>query len=230
VEKEIIRLAKAILNMNPAEAEVAAKDCVAKGINMAEVIRKGIAEPFRVLGEKFKRMEIFLPELMAASEAFYQAFDVIRAEFEKGMLEKQFWATMVIGTIFGDIHTVGKDIFIPIAMAEGIKVIDLGIDVPPEKFVEAIKKYNPDIIGFGTYMAETLYNSKVVLKAIEDAGLRENRIVAAGGPAVAALEVDSEKCREFGLDVAATDAFRGIQRIKEEFKRRKGGKSEYYDL
>lgn len=223
MEKEIERLADAILSMKPEEAKAAAEDCMAKGLDIVEVIKKGIADPFTVLGERFKRMEVFLPELMAAAEAFYEAFDVIKPEFEKGMLKNQFWATMVIGTIFGDIHTVGKDIFIPIAIAEGINVIDLGIDVPPEKFVEAIRKHDPDIIGFGTYMAETVYNSKVVLKAIEEAGLRGNRVVAAGGPACAPLEVDAVKCREFGLDIATTDAFAGIEKIKEEVKKRRGG-------
>lgn len=222
METEVIeRLANAILTYNPEEAKKAAEEIVARKIDLKEVIKKGIVDPFKKLGEKFKNMEIFLPELMAAAEAFYRAFEVIKPEFERKYPKEEFWATMVIGTIFGDIHTVGKDIFIPIAMSEGIRVVDLGVDVPPEKFVEAIKKYNPDIIGFGTYMAETVYNSRVVLKAIEEAGLRQKRIVAAGGPACAPLEVDDKKCKEFGLDLAATDAFAAIEKIKTLIKERK---------
>jgi 5-methyltetrahydrofolate--homocysteine methyltransferase len=116
---------------------------------------------------------------------------------------------MVIGTIYGDIHTVGKDVAIPVFEAAGFDVIDLGAAVPDEKFVEAVREHKPQLVGLGTYMTSTFMHTRETVKALADAGLRAGVKVICGGPAV-----DAPTARKMGADDASDNAWDAVEKMK----------------
>jgi 5-methyltetrahydrofolate--homocysteine methyltransferase len=123
---------------------------------------------------------------------------------------------MILGTIHGDIHTVGKDVAIPVFQAAGYEVIDLGVDVPDSGFVDAIRKHQPQIVGLGTYMTSTFMHARETVRVIADAGLRSEVKIICGGPAV-----DSGAAKRMGCDDASDDAWEAVgklDRLMEELK------------
>jgi len=209
VEETLGKLKEAIVNMDAEAARTIANETMQKGVPVIEAVKKGLCEAMFMIGEKFQSGEIFMPEMAASAEAFYSAYDVLKPEFVKAIGKDDFLGTMVIGTIAGDIHSVGKDLFIPVAMSGGINSIDLGIDVPPERFVEAVKKHNAEIVGVGTYMSETFFHTPDVVGALKREGLRDKVKIICGGPSV-----DANQARKFGADDASDDAWEGVEKIK----------------
>jgi len=208
------------VDLDEAAARAAAEEAVKAGINVNEAIR-ALAEGIRIIGEKWQRCEVFMPEVLVAADAFYAGMDVLLPKLAERASENVFSGIMVIGTIFGDVHTVGKDVAKAVFAAElNLRVIDLGIEVPSHRFVEAVEEYNADIVGVGTYMSETFFNTPKVIEALKRAGIRDKVIVVCGGPAV-----DMRTAKKFGADGAWNDAWEAIPEIRrmlDELKKKKG--------
>jgi 5-methyltetrahydrofolate--homocysteine methyltransferase len=115
---------------------------------------------------------------------------------------------MIIGTIHGDIHTVGKDVAAPVFQAAGYEVIDLGVDVSDEGIVDAIRKHEPQLVGLGTYMTSTFMHTAETVRKISAAGLRSRVKVICGGPAV-----DAGAARRMGADDASDDAWEAVEKM-----------------
>jgi len=212
------KLAQAIVDLDEAAARAAAEEAVKAEINVKEAIR-ALAKGMRIIGEKWQKCEVFMPEVLVAADAFYAGMDILLPKLAEKTDETMFSGIMVIGTIFGDVHTVGKDVAKAVFAAElNLRVIDLGIEVPSHKFVEAVKEHNADIVGIGTYMSETFFNAPKVIEALKKAGLRDKVIVICGGPAV-----DMRTAKKFGADGAWNDAWEAvpeIRRMLDELKKR----------
>lgn len=211
------RLTDAVVSLNAEAAKKAAEQALKARLEPAESIR-ALARGMRIIGEKWNRMEVFMPEVLVAADAFYAGMDVLGPALEAKKGEQPFTGTMVIGTIFGDVHTVGKDVAKAVFAAEiGLKVIDLGVEVPSKRYVEAVKEYGAHVVGIGTYMSETFYNTPKVVEALKNAGLRDKVVVVCGGPAV-----DYRKAIEFGADGAWDDAWAAVNEIKKLMKEKLG--------
>jgi methylmalonyl-CoA mutase cobalamin-binding domain/chain len=218
-EDILSKLTEAIVSLNADAAREAAKEALEASLDPAESIR-ALAKGMRIIGEKWNKMEVFMPEVLVAADAFYAGMEVLGSILEARKDEQPFTGTMVIGTIYGDVHTVGKDVAKAVFAAEiGLKVIDLGVEVPSKKFVEAVKEYDANIVGIGTYMSETFYNTPKVVEALKNAGLREKVIIVCGGPAV-----NYSKAIEFGADGAWDDAWVAAKEIKRLMKEKLGMK------
>jgi methanogenic corrinoid protein MtbC1 len=162
----------------------------------------------QTVGEKFQCAEMFIPEVMVACDVYYAGLEVVRPHFGADDRDR-FLGTLIIGTIYGDIHTVGKDVAIPIFEAAGFHVIDLGVAVPAEQFVAAIREHQPQIVGLGTYMTSTFMHTREVVRAITEAGLREQVKIICGGPAV-----DARAARAMGADDASDNAWEAVGKMK----------------
>ena len=148
VKREILdKLVNAILNYNPEEAVKAAEEAIQKGVDPIEAIEEGLAKGLRIVGEKFSMGEAFLPELVIAAEAMKQAIKILEPEILKTRRERRTLGRILIGTVEGDIHDIGKNIVSILLTAAGFEVIDLGVDVPTEKFIEKIRETRPDILA-----------------------------------------------------------------------------------
>lgn len=202
------KLADAVENYDADEAKNVALEALRNNLDPLQAVTKGLAVGMKRIGEKWQKLEVFMPEVASAADAFMEAMNVLRPRMT-GESRTDFAGTMIIGTIFGDIHTVGKEVAIPVFQAEGINVIDLGVDVSAEKFVEAVNQYSPEIVGLGTYMSETFMNTSAVIEGLKNAGLRDKVKVICGGPAV-----NENLARKLGADDASNDAWLAIPKIK----------------
>lgn len=201
-------LRDSVIRLSKREAVDLARKALEEGLSPSEILSKGLSEGMRRIGDMFKAGEVYMPELLVAADVFYAGFEVVRPHI-KGAGEGEFVATMVIGTIFGDVHSVGKDVASAVFRAAGFDVVDLGIAVPAERFVEAIREYNPKIVGLGTYMTSTFMHTRDVVKAIEEAGLRDRVKIICGGPAV-----DPIAARRMGADDASDDAWEAVEKLR----------------
>lgn len=150
-------------------------DSGADPVQILEKCRAGM----NIVGDKFEAGEFFLSEMIMAAEIFNQVMDKIRPQLTKTSTEKR--GKIVIGTVEGDVHDIGKNIVIALLEAEGYDVIDLGVDVVPERFVQAIKEEKPDIVGMSSLLTVALESTKKTVEAIEEAGLRDKVKVIIGG-------------------------------------------------
>jgi len=216
-EEILMMLKEAVIGMDADGARKAAEEALKAGLDPADAIVKGLSEGMRIVGQRFGKMEIFLSEVLTSADAYYAALNILRPKMSDEKARSTFTATLVMGTIFGDIHTVGKDVAIPVFESAGFNVIDLGTDVPPEKFVEAVIQSGAELVGLGTYMSETFFHVPEVVEAFKRAGIRKKVKMICGGPAV-----DSETARKLGADDASSDAWEAVEKMNKLLKELRG--------
>ena len=159
------------------------KDAISSGIAPHNIVNDALSAAMIEVGDKFGSGELYMPDMLLAAKAMQTAMEEIKPllKGEEAMLEK---GTVVIGTVKGDLHDIGKNLVITMAEGQGFKVIDLGIDVDPGKFVDAVKENNPQIVAFSGLLTTTLANIPDHIKALEDAGVRDKVSLAVGGAPV----------------------------------------------
>lgn len=184
------------------------EQALSSGLSAADILTKGLSRGMQQVGEKFKTGEMFMPEVLVACDAYFAGLEVVRPLLQKS--GDAYVGTMVMGNIYGDIHTVGKNVAIPVFEASGIRVIDIGISASDEQFVQAIREHSPQIVGFGTYMTSTFMHTRQTVETITKAGLRDKVKIICGGPAV-----DADAARRMGADDATNDAWAGVRKIKQ---------------
>ncbi|MCL7394965.1 MAG: corrinoid protein [Thaumarchaeota archaeon] len=197
------KLKVAVIEGNAEQAREAAIALKEAGMSPLEIVNAAIKPAMDEMGKRYERLEVFLPDLVLAGEAAQEALNVI---LPKEGAESLIKAKVVIGTIYGDIHDIGKNIVAAMLSANGYKVIDLGNDVPAEKFVEVAKKEGAKIIGISCLLTPSMYYMRDVIKRLEEENLRKNFYVIIGGAAVY-----PEWAKEIGADGWAKDAERAVE-------------------
>jgi 5-methyltetrahydrofolate--homocysteine methyltransferase len=210
VKEELLsRLKEAVVNGDPDEVSKLCRKVIEVGIDPLEAIEKALVVAIRELGDKWIRGEAFIADLVAAADAMKVGLSILKDEIVKRGKRVKYIGRAVIGTVEGDIHDIGKTIVATLWETAGFEVIDLGVDVPPQKFVEAIKQYNPDIVGMSALMTTTMTKQKETIEAIKAAGLRDKvKIVVGGAPTT------EEWAREIGADGWAPDAISSVELVK----------------
>jgi 5-methyltetrahydrofolate--homocysteine methyltransferase len=210
VKEELLsRLKEAVVNGDPDEVSKLCRKVIEVGIDPLEAIEKALVAAIRELGDKWIRGEAFIADLVAAADAMKVGLSILKNEIVKRGKRVKYIGRAVIGTVEGDIHDIGKTIVATLWETAGFEVIDLGVDVPPQKFVEAIKQYNPDIVGMSALMTTTMIKQKETIEAIKAAGLRDKvKIVVGGAPTT------EEWAREIGADGWAPDAISSVELVK----------------
>jgi len=168
-----------------------------------------LAEGIKNIGNLFERGEIFLPELIMAAEAMKAGTEILMSEVRKRGLNVKKLGKVVIGTVQGDIHDIGKNIVISMLEASGFKVIDLGVDVPAEEFIKKVKEVQPDVLGMSALLTTTAPEQSRVIEMLKDSGLRDKVKVIIGGAATSESWAD-----EIGADAYAADAVEAVKKIK----------------
>jgi len=172
-----------------------------------EILNKGLIAGLMAIGEKFSCQKAFVPELITAGMAMKESLDILRPVFKTSGVPSM--GTVVIGTVEGDVHDVGKNIVAMMLQGAGFTVYDLGVDVPATKFVEAVKKYQPDILALSALYTPTRLAMKETIKAMEDNALRKKMKVIVGG-----APIDQSFCDLVKADGYAPDAPQGVQLCK----------------
>ncbi|MEM2920982.1 MAG: corrinoid protein [Candidatus Bathyarchaeia archaeon] len=203
----LTRLKEAIVNLDFDGSKNLAQDAIAKGIPPNEIISKGISAAMEEVGKKFENSEYFLSELIVAGEISKEVTQMLQP-YLKGVDIKRI-GKVVIGTVKGDLHDIGKNILGMMLESAGFEVIDLGSDVPAEAFVEAVKDKQPDIVGMSALLTVTMVEMENVINALKKAGLREKvKVIIGGAP------ITDEYANRIGADGYGRDAVVGVEICK----------------
>ena len=183
------------------------KTALSQKIAAEEILNYGLVKGMDAIGIKFKKNEIFIPEVLIATRAMKAGMDIIRPYFTEEKNESK--GKIVIGTVKGDLHDIGKKIVCMILEGEGFEVVDIGIDVPKEKFLTSIKKENPDIIGMSALLTTTMVYMREVIEAVEKAKLKQNVKIIIGGAPITRSFAD-----EIKVDGYAPDGISAAELVK----------------
>ena len=197
------RLATAITAGDADAAREAATALSEQGVPPMDVVNQAIKPAMDDVGRRYDRLEVFLPELVLAGEAAQEALKVLFTKEGRDAIAK---GKVVIGTILGDIHDIGKNITAAILSANGYTVIDIGNDVPPDKFVETAKQEKANVIGLSCLLTPSMFFMRDVIRRLKDEGIRDSFKVIIGGAAVY-----PDWAKEVGADGWAKDADRAVQ-------------------
>jgi 5-methyltetrahydrofolate--homocysteine methyltransferase len=205
----------AILDGRRAEVAGLVQKALGEGVAPMTIVEETLRPAMGEVGELFSRGEFFLPQLVLSAAAMKNATETLRPLLAGQAIGKQ--ETVVLGTVQGDVHDIGKNLVAATLEGAGYRVVDLGVDAPSEKFVEAVKDNDPAVIGFSALLSTTMVNIPRTIHAIEEAGLRQGRILAVGGAPVTQRNAD-----EWGVEVYAADAGTAVRVINEALARREG--------
>jgi len=183
-EEIYARMQASIREYDEEAASSAAKEAVAAGIDPVEAVEKGFAGAIRELGDAFDRMEIFLPQLVMAADAMKAGVAVLEEVIKAsgGVMEKK--GVVVLGTVEGDIHDIGKTIVGAMLQANGYQVHDLGVDVPTTRFIQIAGELNADIIALSALLSTTMLFQRDVVELLRNKGLDDKYFVMVGGAPV----------------------------------------------
>lgn len=215
-EDEILQeLRNGILKYDEDAVRSAAEKVLKSGMDAFRAIKEGLTPAMREVGEKFERMEIFLPHLTMAAKAMKVGVSVLEEALSKEKRRSLSSGKVVIGTVQGDIHSIGKDIVSTMLNAAGFEVIDLGVDVPIDRFVEAAENADADIVGASALMSFTRVVQRDLIEYMNSVGVRgKYRVMVGGGP------VNEEWAKQIGADAYAEDAAKAVKAAEELMKQK----------
>lgn len=172
---------------------------VEEGIDAKTILEQGLLEGMSVIGEKFKKNEVYVPQVLIAARAMKAGTEVLQPLLVSSGVKAK--GKVVIGTVRGDLHDIGKNLVRMMMEGKGLEVIDLGVDVPAEKFVEAVMEANADIVACSALLTTTMPEIKTVVYEIVRAGIRDKvKIMIGGAP------VTDSFCKQIGADIYTPDA------------------------
>ena len=185
-----------------------------EGMTPESMLFDALIPSLEEVGARFERGDFFVPEMLVAGRAMSGALDILRPLLaETGA---QTVGTFLMSTVKGDVHDIGKNLVNIMLEGAGFHVIDLGVQVPPEKFVEAINEHKPEIVGFSAFLTTTMPMFKANINALEKAGIRDQVLVMVGG-----APVTQEYADAVGADAYAADASQTVKKARELVKQQR---------
>lgn len=209
-EELIKKVVDAILEYDPEKTAEAVNETLNAGVPPLEIMEKGVTQALKEVGKMFGEGKIFLPELIMAGEAGKAALSILEPKIKERKETIKSYGKILLATVEGDIHDIGKSLVGAVLMANGFEVIDIGVDVPTDKLVEKVKELKPDVVGLSALMTTTMLNQEKVVKKLEEAGLRDAvKVIVGGAP------VTEEWAKKIGADAYGADAMDAVKKIKE---------------
>jgi len=192
-------LAEAVINGDRDEAVRLAQEAVDEGVDPESIVNDGLIVGMDEVGRRFKANEFYVPEVLIAARAMHGGMDIIKPLLAESGVEPH--GRVLIGTVRGDLHDIGKNLVAMMLEGGGYEVIDLEVDVTPDQFVEAVGEHSPDILAISALLTTTMPGMKDTIDALEDAGVRDQVNVIIGG-----APVTQDYADEIGADGYAPDA------------------------
>lgn len=204
---DLSALAENLINGKAPEVKELTEKALAEGVAPSDVLNDGLIKGMSVVGERFKNNEFYVPEVLIAARAMHAGMEILKpALAESGV---QPIGTVLLGTVKGDLHDIGKNLVAMMMEGAGFEVVDLGIDVSPEQFAEAAKE-NGDVIAMSALLTTTMTAMKTTIEALEEAGVKDKVKTLIGGAPVTQNYAD-----EIGADGYARDAASAADKAKE---------------
>lgn len=185
-----------------------------EGMDAKEILENGLLDGMMIVGGKFKRNEVFVPEVLVAARAMNAGMTILEPKLVE--IGNEPVGKAVIGTVKGDLHDIGKNLVVMMLKGAGFEVFDLGVDVEPATFVEKAEEIGADVIGLSALLTTTMPNMKDVVALLEEKGIREKYIVMVGG-----APVNDSFAKEIGADFYTADAATAAEAAKEAVRGKK---------
>jgi 5-methyltetrahydrofolate--homocysteine methyltransferase len=200
-------LTEAVIGGRAPEAGALTEALLSEGVAPMSIVDNGLITAMGVVGERFGRGDIYVPEMLLSARAMQSALDVLEPLLSLADIGAR--GTVVIGTVKGDVHDIGKNIVGIMLKGSGFTVHDLGVDVPAERFVEAVRDLRPDVLGLSALLTTTMPGMQVVIDALKEAGMRDQVKVMVGG-----APVTEEFARSIEADAYGHDAGGAAEQAK----------------
>jgi corrinoid protein of di/trimethylamine methyltransferase len=202
-------MAQAVVDGLPERARALAEEALRVGIEPLQAIDQGFKPGMDVVGDGFARGELFIPDLMMSGEAMKAAIATLEPELMKRQQARKVLGKVVIGTVQGDIHEIGKTLVATMLSANGFEVHDLGVDVSAQQFLEKVREVDADVVGLSALLTTTILNQETVILTLKEAGLRDQVKVIIGG-----VPASPEWAEEIGADGYAENATEAVEVVK----------------
>ena len=202
------QLVNAIADMKEEEALKLAQDMLDTGEDPKAILDAG-KEAMTIVGDRYEEGDYFLPELIIAGDVLKAIGDMVRPKLQAQATQSEPLGKIVLGTVAGDIHDLGKDVVGFMLEISNFEVHDLGVDVPPEKFVQAIQEVNPEVVGLSGFLTLAFDQMRVTIEAIREAGLRDSVKIMIGGAIM-----DDSAAQYIGADAYGPDATAAVKLAK----------------
>ncbi len=201
-------ISKAVLDLDKERTLELTRRVLDQKIDPVEAIEQGFAKAMQILGERFEKRELFIAELAYAASAVEESISLLEPEILKQKKERSTTRKVIIGTVEGDIHSLGKNLVRTMLMTAGFEVIDLGADVPVQEFIKQVDTIRPEIVSLSALMTTTMLNQQKVITALEKNGLRDGvKILIGGAP------VTNKFAQEIGADGYAENASAAVRLV-----------------
>ena len=197
-------LTEAISKGNRTEAVKLTKAALESGMNPLDIVETGLVPGMSIVGDKFKRNEAFVPEMLIAARAMKESMALLEPLLVKAGIKPKY--TCVIGTVQGDLHDIGKNLVAMMFKGANLGVVDLGTNISAEKFVEAAKASNADIIALSALLTTTMPSMKLTVEAVKKAGIK-TKVIIGGAP------ITQQYCDEIGADGYSPDAASAVDLV-----------------
>jgi 5-methyltetrahydrofolate--homocysteine methyltransferase len=198
------KLAEAVIEGEPDDAKALAKEALEKGLDPLQCITEGLTKGIQKVGEFFASGEYFLPELIIGADAMKAALDILEPALV-GDQKREVVGTVVLGTVEGDLHEIGKTLVGTMLTANGFQVIDIGVDKTAAEFIDAVKEADATMVGASALLTTTMLQQENLIGALNEAGLREQVKVMVGG-----APVTDSFAKQIGADGYAEDAISAV--------------------
>src|SRR5213083_3527423 len=202
------------LNGHAPEVKALTEEALKLGMDPMDILFKALIPSLEEVGRRFEEGRLLRPEMLIAARAMQGALVILRPLIAETGAKPV--GRYVIGTVKGDIHDIGKNLVVIMLEGAGFEVVDLGVNCPPEKFVEAVQQHQPDVVGFSAFLTTTMPMFKANIDALTKAGLRDQVIVMVGG-----APVTQEYADAVGADGYAADASTAVRKAKELIEKRR---------
>ena len=201
-------LAESVISGQPEEIQKLTQQALNDGVAPREILDKGLLPGMETVGQRFKAGDMYVPEVLLSARTMHAAMDVLKPLLSEA--DRATTGTVIIGTVEGDIHNVGKNIVSMLLEGGGFRIIDLGVDVKPHAFTQAVKEHQPNIVAMSALLTTTLPKMAETVDALREAGLREQVKVLVGGAPVTA-----GYAAKIGADGYAPNAAMAVDKAKE---------------
>ena len=205
------KIREAIIDISPSLCEKLTREALDGGITAKSILDNALVPGMDEVGRLFREGEYFVPEVLVAAKAMHAAMNLLEPLLASGGVKKT--GKVVAGTIEGDLHDIGKNLVCMMMKGAGFEVVDLGVDVKPEQFVEAVRKESPDFVMISALLTSTMVNMPKVLKALEEADLRDRVQVLVGGAPLTATYAE-----EIGADGYSEDSAAAVELARSMLK------------
>lgn len=202
------RLANAVLEGRKEETRKLAQQAIDAGLSPLDAFDNGLIKGIKAVEDGFIKGTLFLPELVSGGAAMKAGLEVLEGEIKHQGMDRSVVGTVLIGTVKTDIHDIGKNIVSSVMAANGFDVIDIGVDVPPEMFVEKIRELKPDVLALSALLTTSIQYVKATVDAVREAELRDGLLIIAGGAAL-----NDGHAQKAGCDFFGQDAIDGVRKL-----------------